>query len=139
MPLLFQPLSSNHQIATSKLRELYQGTKWSPPNRSAYLIFDGSTEVGFVGFDLVPDFILYVVYVVPEHQNRGIGTETLLFAKHLAGSHRYKRMLVRPRSLSSPPKDVEPFYRNRGLSPTSNDSSLWECVLTEPAVTNQNA
>jgi GNAT superfamily N-acetyltransferase len=129
VPLRFESLSPDHPIATAELRELYEGTDWSPPNRSAYLALDGPTEVAFLGFDLTPVFVLYLLDVLPEHQKRGVGTETLAFAKDLGRTRGERRLLVRPQSLSFPKRDVEPFYLKWGFQPTPDDAGLWECSL----------
>jgi GNAT superfamily N-acetyltransferase len=131
VPLYFNLLSPESTIITPELREHYEATDWLKPARCAYIVLAGSSEVAFAGFDLIPEFVLYLLYVLPAYRDRCVGTNTLAFAKGLGRARSARRLLVRPNSLELPKRDVEPFYLKRGFLPTDEDDGLWQCSLTE--------
>jgi GNAT superfamily N-acetyltransferase len=133
MPLIFDVLAPGYSFATRELQDRAGSGDWSEPARRAYRVLDRETEVAFIGFDLWSprELTLYEVYVLPAYQGRGFGTEILDFAKALGKSRNDRRLLVRPRSLSDPPRDVVPFYLKGGFRWAQEDTELLEYVFDD--------
>jgi GNAT superfamily N-acetyltransferase len=110
-------LAAGQRFVSPELQSRIHGD-FSLPNRAAYCIVDGTIEVAFAAFDLyMPgELRLYEVYVLPAHQGRGIGTWVLEHAYQMACRRGDKRILLRPRSLSNPPRDVVSFYLKKGYA-----------------------
>ncbi|HAX61443.1 MAG TPA: hypothetical protein DCX95_02640 [Elusimicrobia bacterium] len=101
-----------------------------------YVVFVDKISVANAAIDFYPVekgyLVLYELFVSSNNRRQGIGSKILLKIEKIAKSNKYKKIIIRPKSLNKniPEENLKKWYEKRGYQISKVDSSCMEKIIS---------